>query len=71
MSLTKKSFENISSFASDEEILEISNAPIVPDSEKFHTVKNNMDNLFVWDYSRPNETLNKIYEKALTSQWSE
>ncbi len=69
MSLTKKSFENISGFASDEEILEISNAPIVPDSEKFHTVKNNMDNLFVWDYSRPNEQLNKIYDKALSSQW--
>jgi hypothetical protein len=69
MSLTKKSFQNQSILVNDADIDEIVNAPIVPDSEKFHSVKNNVDNLFVWDYQRNNGALNRIYDKALRSQW--
>jgi len=69
MSLTKKSFQNQSILVNDADIDEIVNAPIVPDSEKFHSVKNNVDNLFVWDYQRNNGALNRIYDKALRNQW--
>jgi hypothetical protein len=38
--------------------------------EIIHTVKDNADALFTWDYERSRPALVKLYEKAKTSQWN-
>ena len=39
--------------------------------EVIHTVMNNADSIFTWDYEKGERpALNKIYEKAKTSQWN-
>src|ERR687893_1099703 len=51
-----------------EAILSVSNTDV---DEAIHTVKDNADAIFTWDYekgSRP--ALNKLYEKAKTAQWN-
>jgi hypothetical protein len=51
-----------------EEILSVANTDV---DDVIHTVKNNADAIFTWDYekgARPG--LSKLYEKAKTSQWN-
>ena len=38
--------------------------------EVVHTVQDNADALFTWDYERSRPALGKLYEKAKTSQWN-
>jgi hypothetical protein len=48
-------------------ILEMSNTDI---NAVIHTVKDNADALFTWDYERSRTPLVKLYEKAKTSMWN-
>ena len=48
-------------------ILAITNTDV---DEVVHTVKDNADALFTWDYERSRPALVKLYEKAKTSQWN-
>jgi hypothetical protein len=51
-----------------EAILSISNKDI---HETIHTVENNADSIFTWNYEKGERpALNKLYEKAKTSQWN-
>jgi len=50
-----------------EAILSITNTDV---DEVIHTVADNADALFTWDYSRSRPALVKLYEKAKTSQWN-
>jgi len=51
-------------------ILEITRANVDPD-EVVHAVKDNADALFTWDYTKGQRAaLDKLYEKAKTSQWN-
>ena len=51
-----------------EAILSISNKDI---HETIHTVENNADSIFTWTYEKGERpALNKLYEKAKTSQWN-
>ena len=51
-----------------EAILTLSNTDI---DEAIHTVKDNADAIFTWDYEKGKRpALNKLYEKAKTSQWN-
>src|SRR6476659_1919542 len=67
-------------FASDEQILgradindleaimAIANTDV---DEVIHAVKDNADAIFTWDYEKgARPALNKLYEKAKTSQWN-
>src|SRR5690349_2505379 len=41
------------------------------EAEAIHTVKDNADAIFTWDYEKGKRpALNKLYEKAKTSQWN-
>ena len=48
-------------------ILEITNTDM---DEAIHTVENNADSIFTWDYERSRVPLMKLYEKAKTSMWN-
>ena len=48
-------------------ILEITNTDM---DEAIHTVTNNADSIFTWDYERSRVPLMKLYEKAKTSMWN-
>jgi len=48
-------------------ILAVTNTDL---TEAIHTVSNNADTIFTWDYERSREPLAKLYEKAKTSQWN-
>jgi hypothetical protein len=48
-------------------ILEITNTDM---NEAIHTVENNADSIFTWDYERSRVPLMKLYEKAKTSMWN-
>src|SRR5215213_8777422 len=51
-----------------EAILAISNTDV---DEALHTVADNADAIFTWDYEKgARPALNKLYEKAKTSQWN-
>ena len=51
-----------------EAILSISNKDI---HETIHTVSDNADAIFTWNYEKGERpALNKLYEKAKTSQWN-
>ena len=51
-----------------EEILSISNTDV---EAAIHVVKDNSDAIFTWDYEKgARPALNKLYEKAKTSQWN-
>ena len=51
-----------------EAILAISNKDI---HETIHAVKDNAEAIFTWDYEKGQRpALNKLYEKAKTSQWN-
>jgi hypothetical protein len=51
-----------------EAILSISNKDV---DEVVHAVKDNADAIFTWDYEKGKRpALNKLYEKAKTSQWN-
>lgn len=51
-----------------EAILSISNKDI---HETIHAVENNADSIFTWNYEKGERpALNKLYEKAKTSQWN-
>ncbi|HEY5153466.1 MAG TPA: ferritin-like domain-containing protein, partial [Acidimicrobiales bacterium] len=51
-----------------EAILSISNTDV---DALIHTVKDNADAIFTWDYEKgARPALNKLYEKAKTSQWN-
>src|SRR4051794_36291028 len=51
-----------------ESILSISNRDV---DEVVHAVKDNADAIFTWDYEKgARPALNKLYEKAKTSQWN-
>ncbi|MDY7106001.1 MAG: hypothetical protein S0880_32850 [Actinomycetota bacterium] len=51
-----------------EEILGISNRDI---EGSIHAVRDNADALFTWNYDKGERpALNKLYEKAKTSQWN-
>src|SRR5687767_11382974 len=51
-----------------ESILSVSNHDI---DEAIHTVKDNADAIFTWDYEKGKRpALNKLYEKAKHSQWN-
>src|SRR5262252_4635718 len=51
-----------------EAILAISNKDV---DEVLHAVKDNADAIFTWDYEKGQRpALNKLYEKAKTSQWN-
>ena len=49
-------------------ILSVTNTDV---DETIHTVKDNADAIFTWDYEKGRRpALNKLYEKAKTSQWN-
>ena len=48
-------------------ILAITNTDV---TETIHTVLDNADTIFTWDYERTRVPLSKLYEKAKTSQWN-
>ncbi|MBU6329994.1 MAG: ferritin-like domain-containing protein [Acidobacteria bacterium] len=48
-------------------ILAITNTDM---DEAIHTVENNADSIFTWDYERSRVPLMKLYEKAKTSMWN-
>ena len=49
-------------------ILAITNTDV---NEVVHAVKDNADAIFTWDYEKgARPALNKLYEKAKTSQWN-
>jgi hypothetical protein len=48
-------------------ILAVSNSDV---DEAVHTVSANSDAIFTWDYERTRAPLEKLYEKAKTSQWN-
>ena len=48
-------------------ILALTNTEV---DEVIHTVQDNADALFTWDYERSRPPLIKLYEKAKTSQWN-
>ncbi|MGZ4718030.1 MAG: hypothetical protein ACXWCB_15190, partial [Acidimicrobiales bacterium] len=51
-----------------EAILSVSNTDV---DEALHTVADNADAIFTWDYEKgARPALNKLYEKAKTSQWN-
>ena len=51
-----------------EAIIAIANTDV---SEVIHTVEDNADAIFTWDYEKgARPALNKLYEKAKTSQWN-
>ena len=51
-----------------EAILSISNKDV---TETIHTVTDNADSIFTWNYAKGERpALNKLYEKAKTSQWN-
>ena len=51
-----------------EAILSVSNTDV---DEVIHTVADNADAIFTWDYEKgARPALNKLYEKAKTSQWN-
>jgi hypothetical protein len=51
-----------------EAILSVSNTDV---NEVIHTVKDNADAIFTWDYEKgARPALNKLYEKAKRSQWN-
>jgi hypothetical protein len=51
-----------------EAIIAISNSDM---TEAIHTVQDNADAIFTWDYEKgARPALNKLYEKAKTSQWN-
>jgi hypothetical protein len=51
-----------------EELLKVSNTDI---HETIHTVEDNADAIFTWDYEKGQRpALNKLYEKAKNSQWN-
>jgi len=51
-----------------EAILAITNTDV---DEAIHTVKDNADAIFTWDYEKGKRpALNKLYEKAKHSQWN-
>jgi hypothetical protein len=50
-----------------EAILSITNRDV---DAVVHTVKNEAETLFTWDYERSRPALIKLYEKAKTSQWN-
>src|SRR3954469_22128958 len=50
-----------------EAILSITNSDV---DAVVHTVKNEAETLFTWDYERSRPALIKLYEKAKTSQWN-
>ena len=48
-----------------------SRSPTPTCDEAIHTVKDNADAIFTWDYEKGKRpALNKLYEKAKTSQWN-
>ncbi|MEO5974931.1 MAG: ferritin-like domain-containing protein [Ilumatobacteraceae bacterium] len=44
--------------------------PMTDPNEIEHTVKNNADSIFTWDYSLARPPLRKLYEKAKIGQWN-
>ena len=51
-----------------EAILAITNQDV---DEAIHAVEDNADAIFTWDYEKgARPALNKLYEKAKTSQWN-
>src|SRR5687767_11026094 len=51
-----------------EAILSVANTDI---NETIHAVKDNAEAIFTWDYEKgARPALNKLYEKAKTSQWN-
>src|SRR5579884_3322107 len=50
-----------------EAILGITNTDV---DEIIHDVNASVDTLFTWNYERSRPALNKLYEKAKTSQWN-
>src|SRR3954451_6866530 len=51
-----------------EAILMVANTDV---DEAIHTVKDNADAIFTWDYEKGKRpALNKLYEKAKHSQWN-
>ena len=50
-----------------EAILAVTNTDV---DEVIHTVKDNADALFTWDYSLARPQLRKLYEKGKTGQWN-
>src|SRR5215207_4601358 len=51
-----------------EAILSVSNTDV---DEVIHAVKDNAEAIFTWDYEKGQRpALNKLYEKAKTSQWN-
>src|SRR5918998_4249161 len=51
-----------------EAILSVSNTDV---DEAIHTVRDNADAIFTWDYEKgARPKLNKLYEKAKHSQWN-
>ena len=51
-----------------EAILSVSNTDV---DEAIHTVKDNADAIFTWDYEKgARPALNKLYEKAKHAQWN-
>ena len=51
-----------------EAILEVTNTDV---DEAIHTVEDNADAIFTWDYEKGRRpALNKLYEKAKHSQWN-
>ena len=70
MTVTHSSNENIIGRADIndiEAILSVANTDV---NEKSHSVKNNSETLFTWDYSLARPPLRKLYEKAKTGQWN-
>ena len=71
MTSTESSTESIigrSDINDLEAILSISNKDV---HETIHTVEDNADSIFTWNYEKGERpALNKLYEKAKTSQWN-
>ena len=48
----------------------ILSVPLTDPAEVLHTVRDNADRVFTWDYALARPALRKLYEKAKTSQWN-
>ena len=70
MTVTHSSNEEIIGRAFIDDVDAILSVPLVDPNEVEHTIKNNCDSVFSWDYSNSRPQLHKLYEKAKTGQWN-
>ncbi len=70
MSITEKENKAIIGRDLINDVEAILSIPMTDPNEIEHTVKNNADSIFTWDYSLTRPPLRKLYEKAKTGQWN-